>query len=730
MQLGKLLKYLKDYKLQVLAIVVLLIIQAFFDLALPEYTSNIVDVGIQQGGIEDTLPEVIRKSQYDKISLFLSDDALEKEYSAVSAGDESYKAEYPEVMNQDLMIRKNESYSAEAEKEFEVGAMILSSMSKDSEKMTGMSADEFFETAAALKGTENDMTPMVYEKTSEQISQMPESIVKQSVMAFIKSEYEACGVDLSAMQNSYLFRAGIKMLGCSMGIMAMSIIVGFLASIVAAKIGKTVREGLFRKVVSFSGKEMNDFSTASLITRSTNDIQQIQMVTVMLLRMVLYAPILGIGGVLKVLNTDTSMAWVIAVGVAAVMVLVGVLMKVAMPKFKIMQTLVDKLNLVAREILTGLPVIRAFSREKHEEERFDKANIELTRTNLFTNRVMTFMMPVMMLIMNGISVLIIWAGSHGVDTGKIQVGDMMAFINYTMIIIMSFLMITMISVMAPRAAVSADRINEVMKTEPSIKDGSGSLPENVKGEVCFNNVSFTYAGADEKVLANISFTAKPGQTTAIIGSTGSGKSTLVNLIPRFYDVTEGSVTIDGIDIRTLREHDLRAIIGYVPQKAVLFSGTIASNLRFGDENASDDIVRKAAEIAQASEFVESKPRKFASEISQGGGNVSGGQKQRLSIARAIAKNPKIYVFDDSFSALDYKTDVKLREALKKEVQDSTVIIVAQRISTILNADQIIVLDEGRIAGIGSHKELMADCDIYRQIAYSQLSEKELSGGEQ
>lgn len=730
MQLGKLLKYLKDYKLQVLAIVVLLIIQAFFDLALPEYTSNIVDVGIQQGGIEDTLPEVIRKSQYDKISLFLSDGAFEKEYSAVSAGDESYKDEYPEVMNQDLMIRKNESYSAEAEKEFEVGAIILSSMSKDSEKMTGMSADEFFETAATLKGTENDMTPMVYEKTSEQMSQMPESIVKQSVMAFIKSEYEACGVDLSAMQNSYLFRAGIKMLVCSMGIMAMSIIVGFLASIVAAKIGKTVREGLFRKVVSFSGKEMNDFSTASLITRSTNDIQQIQMVTVMLLRMVLYAPILGIGGVLKVLNTDTSMAWVIAVGVAAVMVLVGVLMKVAMPKFKIMQTLVDKLNLVAREILTGLPVIRAFSREKHEEERFDKANIELTRTNLFTNRVMTFMMPVMMLIMNGISVLIIWAGSHGVDTGKIQVGDMMAFINYTMIIIMSFLMITMISVMAPRAAVSADRINEVMKTEPSIKDGSGSLPENVKGEVCFNNVSFTYAGADEKVLANISFTAKPGQTTAIIGSTGSGKSTLVNLIPRFYDVTEGSVTIDGIDIRTLREHDLRAIIGYVPQKAVLFSGTIASNLRFGDENASDDIVRKAAEIAQASEFVESKPRKFASEISQGGGNVSGGQKQRLSIARAIAKNPKIYVFDDSFSALDYKTDVKLREALKKEVQDSTVIIVAQRISTILNADQIIVLDEGRIAGIGSHKELMADCDIYRQIAYSQLSEKELSGGEQ
>lgn len=730
MQLGKLLKYLKDYKLQVLAIVVLLIIQAFFDLALPEYTSNIVDVGIQQGGIEDTLPEVIRKSQYDKISLFLSDGAFEKEYSAVSAGDESYKDEYPEVMNQDLMIRKNESYSAEAEKEFEVGAIILSSMSKDSEKMTGMSADEFFETAATLKGTENDMTPMVYEKTSEQMSQMPESIVKQSVMAFIKSEYEACGVDLSAMQNSYLFRAGIKMLGCSMGIMAMSIIVGFLASIVAAKIGKTVREGLFRKVVSFSGKEMNDFSTASLITRSTNDIQQIQMVTVMLLRMVLYAPILGIGGVLKVLNTDTSMAWVIAVGVAAVMVLVGLLMKVAMPKFKIMQTLVDKLNLVAREILTGLPVIRAFSREKHEEERFDKANRELTRTHLFTNRVMTFMMPVMMLIMNGISVLIIWAGSHGVDTGKIQVGDMMAFINYTMIIIMSFLMITMISVMAPRAAVSADRINEVMKTEPSIKDGSGSLPENVKGEVCFNNVSFTYAGADEKVLANISFTAKPGQTTAIIGSTGSGKSTLVNLIPRFYDVTEGSVTIDGIDIRTLREHDLRAIIGYVPQKAVLFSGTIASNLRFGDENASDDIVRKAAEIAQASEFVESKPRKFASEISQGGVNVSGGQKQRLSIARAIAKNPKIYVFDDSFSALDYKTDVKLREALKKEVQDSTVIIVAQRISTILNADQIIVLDEGRIAGIGSHKELMADCDIYRQIAYSQLSEKELSGGEQ
>ena len=509
--------------------------------------------------------------------------------------------------------------------------------------------------------------------------------------------------------------------------MLLTVLVGFIASRVAASLGKELRGRVFRKVVSFSHAELDRFSTASLITRSTNDIQQIQMLFVMLLRIVFYAPIIGIGGVIKVLNTNTSMAWIIAVAVMAVLTLVIVLFAVAMPRFKIMQKLVDKVNLVTREILTGLPVIRAFSTQKHEEERFDKANKDLTRTNLFVNRVMTTMMPMMMLIMNGITVLIMWNGAHGVDAGSMQVGDLMAFMQYTMQIVMAFLMISMFSIMLPRASVSAGRIEEVLQTEPVIRDPEQtvSFDDAKRGLVEFKNVSFRYPGAEENVLENISFTAKPGETTAFIGSTGSGKSTLINLIPRFYDITEGELLVDGADVRRVSQHDLRAKIGYVPQKGVLFSGTIASNLRYGNNDASQEELDKAAQIAQAADFIGEKPDGFDSEISQGGTNVSGGQKQRLSIARAIAIHPEIYIFDDSFSALDYKTDVALRKALKEETAGSTVLIVAQRISTILHAEQIIVLDEGKIVGKGTHKELLKTCEVYQQIAMSQLSKEEL-----
>lgn len=512
--------------------------------------------------------------------------------------------------------------------------------------------------------------------------------------------------------------------------MLASVLVGFLASRVAASAGKDLRSNVFRKVVGFSNNEFDHFSTASLITRSTNDIQQIQLLLVMLLRVVLYAPIMAVGGIYKVFQTNVSMSWIIGLAVFLIGLVVLTLFVVAMPKFKIMQKLVDKLNLVTREILTGLQVIRAFSTEKHEEERFDKANRDLTRTNLFVNRAMTFMMPVMMVIMNAISVLIVWVGANGINDGQMQVGDMMAFIQYTMQIIMSFLMICMISIMLPRAAVAAERVDEVLTSEALIRDPKEPkrLPEKTEGILKFDHVSFRYPGADEEVLQDITFEAKPGETTAIIGSTGSGKSTLVNLIPRFYDVTKGAITLDGIDIRQLQQHELRDKLGYVPQKGVLFSGNIASNIMFGNVEGSETEMKEAAEIAQATEFIEAKHKKYESSISQGGTNVSGGQKQRLSIARAIAKHPDIFIFDDSFSALDYKTDVALRSALKKRTADSTVLIVAQRISTILHAEQIIVLDDGRVAGIGTHSELLRNCEVYRQIAESQLSEAELEAG--
>lgn len=560
----------------------------------------------------------------------------------------------------------------------------------------------------------------------EKVDEMPETMLEQAATIYLKEAYKNLGMDTDKIQTGYMLRTGGKMLALAAVGMIVSMIVGFLASKVGASTGRDLRGKVFRKVVEFSNGEFDKFSTASLITRSTNDIQQIQMLTVMILRMVLYAPIMGMGGVFKVFHTNVSMSWIIGLAVVLIAMVVMVLFVVAMPKFKILQNLVDRLNLVTREILTGLPVIRAFSTEKHEEERFDQANKDLTKTNLFVNRAMTFMMPTMMLIMNAISILIVWVGANGINDGQMQVGDMMAFIQYTMQIIMAFLMICMISIMLPRAAVSATRVDEVLTSTTLINDPK--QPKHLKegkGMVEFDHVSFRYPGAEEDVLHDISFTAKPGETTAIIGSTGSGKSTMVNLIPRFYDVTEGKITIDGEDIRNVTQHELRDQLGYVPQKGVLFSGTIASNILYGNPDGSEETMMEAAKVAQAAEFIEEKPKCYDSRISQGGGNVSGGQKQRLSIARAIAKDPKIFIFDDSFSALDYKTDVTLRKALKEHTVNSTVIIVAQRISTILHADQIIVLDEGKVAGIGTHKELLKNCDVYYQIAASQLSEKEL-----
>ena len=567
----------------------------------------------------------------------------------------------------------------------------------------------------------------VKDKIDEQFSEMPDSIISQAAVSYVKGEYEAIGIDMDKAQINYILVSGAKMLGIALLGAIASIIVGFIASKVAAKTSMELRSSIFKKVMSFSNSEMDKFSTASLITRSTNDIQQIQMVIVMLLRMVLYAPIIGIGGVIKVLNTNTSMTWIIGLAVAVILGIVITLFITVMPRFKILQKLVDKVNLVTREILTGLPVIRAFSTQKHEEERFDKANKDLTKTNLFVNRIMSGMMPLMMFVMNGVTLLIVWNGGKGIDAGTMQVGDMMAFIQYSMQIIMAFLMITMMSIMLPRAAVSAVRVDEVLNTKLSINDSENpqKFDESKKGVVEFKNVSFKYPDADEDILTNISFTAKPGETTAFIGSTGSGKSTLINLIPRFFDVTEGEILVDGVDIRNVSQHELREKIGYVPQKGVLFSGTIDSNLRYGKEDATEKEIEKAAKIAQATEFIETKPEKYNTEIAQGGSNVSGGQKQRLSIARAIAKNPDIYIFDDSFSALDFKTDAALRKSLKAETGDSTVLIVAQRISTILNAEQIIVLDEGKIVGKGTHKELLNNCEVYKQIALSQLSKEEL-----
>ena len=743
----KLIKYLKSSVASILIIVVLLVGQAACDLTLPQYTSNIVNVGIQQGGVENAAPTVIRVSEMNKLFLFMSQaeqDTVLQSYKKLDKADmtaaDADKAlkKYPQLAKEPLYERtaKDDETIDALSRLLSKPMLVVMGFSGDNEEMGAMANQMLSSLPPQMAG--KDVFDVLAMMTDEQRSQMitaindkmkemPDSILEQSAVVFVKQEYQAVGIDTDKLQNNYVLLTGAKMLGLALLSMLLTVLVGFIASRVAASLGKELRGRVFRKVVSFSHAELDRFSTASLITRSTNDIQQIQMLFVMLLRIVFYAPIIGIGGVIKVLNTNTSMAWIIVVAVMAVLTLVIVLFAVAMPRFKIMQKLVDKVNLVTREILTGLPVIRAFSTQKHEEERFDKANKDLTRTNLFVNRVMTTMMPMMMLIMNGITVLIMWNGAHGVDAGSMQVGDLMAFMQYTMQIVMAFLMISMFSIMLPRASVSAGRIEEVLQTEPVIRDPEQtvSFDDAKRGLVEFKNVSFRYPGAEENVLENISFTAKPGETTAFIASTGSGKSTLINLIPPFYDITEGELLVDGADVRRVSQHDLRAKIGYVPQKGVLFSGTIASNLRYGNNDASQEELDKAAQIAQAADFIGEKPDGFDSEISQGGTNVSGGQKQRLSIARAIAIHPEIYIFDDSFSALDYKTDVALRKALKEETAGSTVLIVAQRISTILHAEQIIVLDEGKIVGKGTHKELLKTCEVYQQIAMSQLSKEEL-----
>ena len=735
-----LFKYAASYWKAMIAIMLILFVQAYCDLSLPAYTSNIVNVGIQQGGIEDEIPEQIAREEMDKLLLFVSEEDGQKVMDAYEEDTESYEKDA-------YVLKESVSGDEEQMKELQdilklpmmmtTGFESGSDMTKEVESQLKSSLPDgtvsedttIFDIMKMLPGEQR--TAMV-EKMGEQMDDLPDTILDQAAASYCKSVYQDLGMDMEKIQTGYLAKTGGMMIALAFLGMAASVLVGFLASRVGASAGRDLRGRVFHKVVGFSNHEFNQFSTASLITRSTNDIQQIQMLIVMLLRMVLYAPILAIGGVFQVMKTNVSMSWIIGLAVIIIACMVLLLFVVAMPKFKMLQKLVDKLNLVTREILTGLSVIRAFSTEKHEEKRFDDANVELTKTNLFVNRAMTFMMPAMMLVMNGVSVLIVWTGAHGISDGQMQVGDMMAFIQYTMQIIMGFLMLCMISIMLPRAAVAADRVEEVLKSETIICDPERPevLPEQGEGVLSFDHVSFKYPGADEDVLQDITFTARPGQTTAIIGSTGSGKSTLVNLIPRFYDVTEGKITLDGIDIRDIKQHDLREKLGYVPQKGVLFSGNIASNIMFGNQDGTEEEMKEAAEIAQATEFIETKPEGYESPIAQGGSNVSGGQKQRLSIARAIAKHPQVFIFDDSFSALDYKTDVTLRHALAEKTRESTVLIVAQRISTILHAEQILVLDDGKIVGKGTHAELLKNCEVYREIAESQLSRAELESAVQ
>lgn len=717
----KMFHYMKERWYYIVLIIALLFLQANCDLALPDYTSKIVNIGIQQKGIEDGVPEKIREESMDKLFLFMEEKDVETVKDAYTLKGDIYELK---EIDADKREKLNSIFGMPmmAVEGLEEGG---DQVKQIREKMQLPEDADLFQVFSQMP--KEQLLKMMDAMTSG-MKDMPDSIVTQAAVQYVELEYEGQGIDVDQMQIRYILMSGLKMLGLALVIMIAAISVTFLSARVAAILGRNLRNGVYRKVISFSGEELNHFSTASLITRSTNDIQQVQQVFAMIFRIVLYAPILGIGGVLKVLQTDASMTWILGGAVAAIMVLVGLLFKIAMPKFTKLQYLIDELNLVSREILTGIPVIRAFSREKHEEERFEKANDRLTKTNLFVNRCMTFMMPAMMLIMNGITILIVYNGAHAVDNGTMQVGNMMAFMQYAMQIIMSFLMITMMSIMLPRASVAAKRINEVMDTKVSILDGdAGALPDKgAKGEVRFEHVGFSYPGADEETLTDIDFSAHKGETVAFIGSTGSGKSTLVNLIPRFFDVTSGRILVDGVDVRDMKLTELRDRIGYVPQKGVLFSGTIDSNIRYGKEDASEAEVQRAAEVAQAWDFIQEKEEKMESEIAQGGTNVSGGQKQRLSIARAIAKRPEIYIFDDSFSALDYKTDVVLRRALKKETKDATTLIVAQRISTILHADRILVLDEGRVVGQGTHKELLKSCEVYRQIAMSQLSEEELA----
>ena len=762
--MGKIFKNMLPYRKAVIIIIALLFVQAWCDLSLPSYTSDIIDVGIQNSGVEHIVPEKLTKSEFKAAQFIMTDDEADLWKGLYKADGEFYKLKdksskeldeadekltLPLIMNYQMSTLEVSSFKktianqmGKKESELEnvsveqLGESLgvkLKSFKQEKEdddgnkvKVDCVDARPFF--AGMMQSGKMDKKSILSmrDKMSDTIDAMGSSLVKSMGVAYAVSCDKAAGIDVDHIQKSYLLFAGLKMLGMALLMGVVTVLVGFFASRVGAGIGMTLREKVFKNVVGFSNAEMDKFSTASLITRSTNDIQQIQMVSVMLLRMVAYAPILGIGGVLKVVQTGAGMGWIIVLAIAVILGYVMVLMSAAMPKFKLMQKLVDNINLVSREILTRLSVIRAFGREKKEEERFDEANKDLTKTMLFTNRVMTFMMPGMMMIMNILTVGIVWFGAKKIDGGNMQVGAMTAFITYAMMIVMSFLMLTMMSIMLPRAAVAAERIDEVVRTESSIKDADE--PEKLTshdGVISFEHVNFKYPGAEEDVLHDIDFVARPGETTAIIGSTGCGKSTLVNLIPRLYDVSDGKILLDGKDIRNISMSDLREEIGFVPQKGVLFSGTIASNLRFGNDDATDEEIKKAARIAQATEFIEAKDDKYESSISQGGSNVSGGQKQRLAIARAIAKNPKIFIFDDSFSALDLKTDAALRKALSENVKDSTVIIVAQRISTILHAEQILVLDDGKVVGKGTHEQLLKNCDVYREIAKSQLSAKEL-----
>lgn len=716
--MGKLIKYLADHKLAVLAILLLLGVQAFCDLSLPSYTSDIVDVGIQQSGIKGAAAEKYTAQTYEALKLFMSEDEITYMDECYEMDGELYvrkklSSKELDKLNDTLLTAAGMVYSVETSGQYSVSQLV-----------------DGYRAGLVTKKALSDVAG----QAEAAMGDMASSMKSQMAVELVKSEYTLLGYDLNAIQRNYLLITGAKMLAMTLLMVAAAIGVGFIGAKTAAAIGRDLREKLFTKVIGFSNADINKFSTASLITRSTNDVQQVQQVSVMMLRIVLYAPIIGIGGIIKVMGTDTGMGWIIGVAVGAVLSLVLVLMVVAMPKFKRMQSLVDRVNLVSREILTGTMVIRAFSREKQEEERFDKANRELMSTQLFTNRVMSMMMPAMMLIMNAITVLIVWMGAKGIDIGRMQVGDMMAFITYTMQIVMAFLMITMISVMLPRAGVAADRIEEVLNTRETITgkadtENTDRKLTDCKGVVEFRNVSFRFDGGSENAISGLSFKAEPGKTTAIIGSTGCGKSTVVNLLDRFYDVTEGSITLDGVDIRDMSQKELRSHIGLVPQKGVLFSGTIESNIKYGGDFVTDEDMKEAAAIAQATEFIDSKKDGYAESIAQGGTNVSGGQKQRLSIARAIAVKPKVYVFDDSFSALDFKTDAALRKALSKRTKDASVIIVAQRISTIMNADQIILLNEGRTVGKGTHRELLKNCPEYLEIAKSQLSEAELAGEE-
>ena len=723
------------HKVSVLLIMILLVAQAYFDLSLPTYTSEIVDVGLQQNGIKDNVPDQMRTETVEKLSLFMTKDDEQMFRDAYETDDEmvfckkldqTERETLGDTLSLPMVMMYSMNHAGEAAAQSEDAMPQLTTELPSLDQMLtlieqGMADKE--EIRSKLLETEDAML--------EKYGNVSDSIIDQIAVQFVAEEYEACGLNLHDIQLRYLWKTGLIMLLYSVGMLVTAVLCGLLSARTGATIGMELRSQVFHRVLGFSNTEMDRFSTASLITRSTNDIQQIQMVSIMLLRMVLYAPILGIGGVIKVLSTRTGMGWIVVAAVVSICAFVLILMAITLPRFQIMQKLVDRLNLVSREILTGLPVIRAFSREQFEEERFDTANQDLMKTQLFTNRVMTLMMPVMMLIMNGVSIAIVWFGGKGIDLGHLQVGDMIAFITYTMQIIMSFLMLTMISIMLPRAGVAADRIHEVVTTESTIADPKENLDDalsDCKGVVDFSDVSFCYDGASEPAIEHISFTAEPGKTTAIIGSTGCGKTTLINLIPRFYDVTSGQITIDGVDIRKLTCKKLRSLIGLVPQKGVLFSGDIESNLKFAGEFITDEQMKEAAGIAQAAEFIEQKEKQYHSEIAQGGTNVSGGQKQRLSIARAIAKQPKVLIFDDSFSALDYKTDATLRKELARKTGDATVIIVAQRINTILHADQILVLEDGRIVGKGTHEQLLASCEAYQEIAGSQLSENELKGG--